>query len=69
MKNKYYVNDNAQPNGDHEVHVEGCKNMPSIQNRTSLGECTSCAEAVLKAKTRHKQVNGCYHCCNECHTT
>ena len=20
----YYVNDNAQPNGDHEVHESGC---------------------------------------------
>jgi hypothetical protein len=25
----YYVNNNAQSNGDHEVHKEGCSWMPS----------------------------------------
>jgi len=28
----YYVNTNAQANGDHEVHKEGCTKMPLISN-------------------------------------
>lgn len=64
----YYVNKNAQSNGDHEVHVSGCSFIPSIENRTYLGEFNNCAEAVKKAKEIYKEVNGCYYCCNSCHT-
>jgi hypothetical protein len=63
---KYYVNNNAQPNGDHEVHQEGCIWMP--QNRTYLGEFSNCKPAVEAAKKYHRQVNGCRTCSNECHT-
>jgi len=62
----YYVNDNAQPNGDHEVHVSGCAYFPS--NPTYLGEFSSCAPAVTEAKKKWSQSNGCYYCCRPCHT-
>ncbi len=39
---KYYVNDNAQSNGDHEVHKEGCTGMPLSSNRTYLGDFSNC---------------------------
>ena len=68
MKLKYYVNDNAQPNGDHEVHIENCIYYSRMIN-TYLGEYDSCQEAVLVAKKKHKQVNGCISCCRPCHTT
>jgi len=29
----YYVNKNAQSNGDHEVHKDGCTFMPEAENR------------------------------------
>jgi hypothetical protein len=28
---RYYVNKNAQENGDHEVHTTGCSFMPTIR--------------------------------------
>lgn len=65
---KYYVNDNAQANGDHEVHKEGCSWMPDASNRTYLGEHSSCHTAVLEARRHYHQVNGCYYCSNACHT-
>jgi hypothetical protein len=68
MKNKYYVNRQAQMNGDHEVHIEGCVWMPKRENPIFLGEFASCQEAVHAAKSHFSQVNGCYYCCNPCHT-
>jgi hypothetical protein len=64
----YYVNKNAQPNGDHEVHVTGCSFMPDGNNRIYLGEHSSCQSAVRKAKEMFRQVNGCFYCARECHT-
>lgn len=65
----YYVNDNAQDNGDHEVHKSGCSFMPDASNRTNLGAHPDCHSAVRKAKTIYKQSNGCYYCCKACHTS
>lgn len=65
---RYYVNKNAQANGDHEVHTTGCSFMPAIENRIYLGDHTNCWSAVLEAKRHYDQVNGCYYCCNPCHT-
>lgn len=65
----YYVNDNAQSNGDHEVHKEGCLYMPSIMNRTYLGEFTNCHDAVIESKRKYLKSNGCFYCCRECHTS
>jgi hypothetical protein len=62
---KYYVNNNAQPNGDHEVHREDCTFLPA--DRTYLGDFSSCFPAVEKAKTIYRSADGCYHCCRECH--
>lgn len=56
----YYVNKNAQSNGDHEVHKSGCSFIPNIENRIYLGEFSNCSDAVKKAKATYKQVNGCY---------
>ena len=46
----YYVNDNAQSNGDHEVHKEGCYWLGLVKSRTYLGLFNSCDGAVRKAK-------------------
>jgi len=66
---KYYVNKRAQVNGDHEVHKLGCSYMPSEENRKYLGEFSSCRPAVAEAKKEYRQVNGCYYCSRECHTS
>lgn len=65
----HYVNKNAQANGDHEVHVSGCSFMPLQENRIYLGDFASCGPAVTEAKKHYAQSNGCYYCCNACHTS
>lgn len=62
----YYVNNNAQANGDHEVHKEGYKYMPS--NKKYLGAFASCYGAVTQAKKTYVNSNGCMTCSAECHT-
>lgn len=63
----YCVNMNAQPNGDHEVHTN-CDHLPEPANQKYLGVFNNCREAVSAAKAYYSQVNGCYYCCNACHT-
>ncbi len=66
----YIVNRNAQSNGDHEVHnrTSGCSYMPDASNRKDLGYHDDCSGAVSKAKQTYPRSNGCYYCCNACHT-
>lgn len=65
----YYVNKNAQANGDHEVHTESCTYLPSVENRLYVGYFNSCAGAVLEAKKKYPKSNGCYYCSRACHTS
>lgn len=65
----YYVNKNAQANGDHEVHRSGCSYMPRPENCIFLGDFETCAPAVRKAKEYYQQSNGCYYCSPDCHTS
>lgn len=64
----YYVNRQAQANGDHEVHRADCQFLPSEQNRLYLGDFSRCQEAVAEARRHFKQSNGCFFCSNSCHT-
>lgn len=66
---RYYVNKNAQSNGDHEIHKSGCSYFPDTKNATYLGDFSSCRQAVTEAKKHYSQSNGCYYCSNECHTS
>ena len=64
----YYVNDIAQPNGDHEVHKQGCEYMP--MSKKDLGEHIHCYTAMVVAtKAYYRQSNGCAFCSPECHTS
>ena len=65
----YYVNKNAQSNGDHEVHREGCSWLPDVNNRIYLGSFYTCGPAVVEARNHYSQVNGCYFCSRDCHTS
>lgn len=65
---KYYVNKNAQPTGEHEVHKEGCAWMPEPQNLLRLGYFLGAKEAVRAARYYFDNVDGCYYCCNVAHT-
>ena len=66
---RYYVNTQAQENGDHEVHKPGCSHPPLEHNRKDLGDFSRCNEAVVEAKKHYPKSNGCFYCSNECHTT
>lgn len=63
----FYVNSNAQPNGDHEVHRSGCSWLPSAENRVYLGCFSTSREAVNAAREYYRQVDGCCFCCPESH--
>lgn len=64
---KYYLNKNAQDNGDHEVHIESCKWLPEPHNRLELGEFSDCAQAVKKGKEQYPTADGCAKCIPSCH--
>lgn len=64
----YYVNTNAQPNGDHEVHENGCTQGANPENQMSLGYHASCHGAVAEAKKTYSTANGCAYCCEACNT-
>lgn len=63
----YYVNENAQPTGEHEVHEAGCVFMPEIQNRRYLGYFSNAIEACREARKIYSKVDGCYYCAEEAH--
>ena len=65
---RYYVNNRAQSNGDHEVHTTGCRYLPKIVSKKYLGDFSSCRPAVIAAKKIYPQSNGCWTCCRPCHT-
>ena len=65
----YYVNPNPQPNGDYEVHLQGCYWLSLILAPVYLGWFASCAPAVVEAERRgYRPANGCYYCSRDCHT-
>ncbi len=63
MKKNYYVNKNAQPKGEHEVHTSDCSYLPKVKNGIKLGKHPSCASAIRKAKKKYPTADGCYWCC------
>jgi hypothetical protein len=65
---RYYVNNNAQPNGDHEVHVEHCWRLQQAVSKRDLGEHATCASAVAAAKRIYRTADGCAYCSPACHT-
>lgn len=70
--NHYYINQNPQPDGYHEVHNGdvNCSHPPLVENRISLGYFNSCSEAIASAKRANPTLNidGCYWCVRPCHT-
>lgn len=64
----YYVNKQEGEHGEHEVHKDGCKWMPSPWNRRELGWFHDCKNAVVLARKSFPSADGCKHCSPECHT-
>ena len=68
-KEVYIVNINPQDKGEHEVHrLNICKRLPVPKNRRFLGDFSTCAEALERAKEYYQDVDGCFFCCPECHS-
>lgn len=65
----YYVNKNAQANGEHKVHRSDCDYLPNQKNRRYLGEFSNCAGAVQEAKKTYPTTDGCAYCSAECNTS
>lgn len=65
---KYYVNTNAQSNGDHEVHNSSCPYLPLVKNPKELGDFSNCQDAVKEAKKTYSTADGCATCSPSCHT-
>lgn len=66
---KFYVNNTAQPNGDHEVHEEGCYWLKRANSVKDLGYHSNCYSAVREAKRYDVRANGCATCAAACHTS
>lgn len=52
---RFYVNTNAQPNGDHEVHRSTCAWLPDVENRIYLGDFATSQAAVREARKYYSQ--------------
>lgn len=65
----YCLNSNSQDNGDHEVHNVDCQWAKKILKPIDLGYHPNCRYAVQKARDDNPgyKIDGCIHCCPECH--
>ncbi len=50
----------------HEIHKEGCVNLPVEGDRVYLGEFNSCSLAENVAHQSYDHVKCCLDCCPEC---
>ena len=64
---KYYVNDNPQPTGEHEVHKSDCSWLKIARSKTPLGDFASCGGAMIAARKIYSNVDGCAFCASACH--
>jgi hypothetical protein len=61
----YFINNHAQPNGDHEVHKVGCVRMPA--DKRYLGNYEFVSQAMLEARKEFWQSSGCVACARDDH--
>lgn len=69
---RYYINLNAQSNGDHEVHKETCYYYLAFKSGSNfkyIGTFSNEVAAVRYAKTQYPnyRVDGCSYCCSNAH--
>lgn len=66
--NYFYLNRNADQNGNNEVHTDSCSWLPAPENRYPLGYFINGIEAVNYAKSiGWSNADGCFFCANEAH--
>jgi hypothetical protein len=59
----FFINNFAQPDGNHEVHLLGCNRMPT--DKRYLGNYHSVSEALIEARKEFWQSSGCERCARE----
>jgi len=64
----FYVNKEAQKNGEHEVHKDNCSHLPEPRNREYLGYFSDCLDGIIKARRKYDIVDGCKFCIPDCHS-
>ncbi len=53
----------------HEVHTTHCNQGPDSNNQHWLGAHATCRGALQAAeRAGFKPADGCYYCCNDCHS-
>ncbi len=70
--NNYYLNKNAQSNGDHEIHKESCYYYYMYKggyNFELLGAFSTEFEAIRYARRKYPylRIDGCAYCCPSIH--
>ena len=66
---RYYFYDQKDKNGNHEVHTVNCSFLPSPENRTYIGDFSSCKAAIRSAESTYslRSFDGCFYCSKACH--
>ncbi|MDN3670060.1 hypothetical protein QWY93_12070 [Echinicola jeungdonensis] len=59
----FYLTNFHQKEGVHEIHAQGCPQMPGMLELTYLGPFNNPEEAVRKAKVKYDEVKTCPECC------
>lgn len=63
MKDFFYVNNKAQPSGEHIVHTRDCWVLPN--DRKYIGRFPSFNDAIEGAKEHFNNIDGCTYCLKE----
>ncbi len=61
----FYLSNYHQRAGLHEIHAQGCSQMPNMLNLTYLGPFNNCKEAFRKAIASYEEVELCPLCCEK----
>ena len=59
---RYYINKNAQTNGDYEVHRLGCRFLPKSEHRINIGLFNNVQDAIMQALKTHPSSKCCPSC-------
>ena len=59
----FFINNFPEADGTHEVHLVGCKRMPT--DKRYLGNYYSVSEALIEARKDFWQPSGCERCAHE----
>ena len=59
----FFINNFSKEDGSHEVHLLGCKRMPS--DKRYLGNFYTVSEALIEARKDFWHSSGCERCARE----